>query len=293
MRTGEHDIQLADGRILRVLDTGPSNGHTVVAFHGTPGCRLVPGTLLDALQAADIRLLTHDRPGYGGSMPQPGRRVANVALDVAEVADALGVGRFAVLGLSGGGPHALACAALLPERVIATPAVASPAPYDAKGLDWFAGMGDASLQINKLAVASRERLEQALVRITESLTSLQPAQYIERRGHMFAPQDRAVLDTELAAFLLNQFREGLRAGIEGWAEDQLAFVEPWGFNLAAVQVPVTLWCGEQDRQVPAAHARWLVAAIPGAELRLFPDEGHLSLPYRHVREIVDWIATQI
>jgi pimeloyl-ACP methyl ester carboxylesterase len=293
MTTREHDVRLADGRTLRIQDSGATEAPTVVFFHGTPGCGLLHDRWLAAAAAAGLRLLAYDRPGYGGSTPQPDRTVADAAADVAALADQLQVGRFAVWGASGGGPHALACAALLPDRVVAAAVAPSPAPYDASGLDWFAGLPETNLQRFKLALAGRDALQPVLAQSAQAFVAADPAQLIALSGPVLAPPDRAVFDTDVAAFLLAVFRDGLAAGAEGWVEDDLAFVAAWGVELGSVRVPVAVWHGEQDLSVPATHGRWLAGAIPGAELRLLPDDGHVSLIFAREREVVGWLAEQL
>jgi len=161
--------------------------------------------------------------------------------------------------------------------VAAAAAVAPLAPYQAPTLDWFAGMADDVAQMHRLAVAGRDALEQAMPQLADVLTSA----------------DQAILKTNAAAYLFANLREGLAPGAEGGIEDEMALVAPWGVDLAGVRVPVSLWSGEQDTDTPARHARWLSTAIPGAELHLFSEEGHLSLVYGREREILDWLAQQL
>jgi pimeloyl-ACP methyl ester carboxylesterase len=208
----------------------------------------VPDLWLDAVTTAGIRLLSYDRPGYGGSTPQPGRRVADLAADAAALADELGIGRFAVWGVGGGSPHALACAALLPDRVVAAAAVESLAPYDAPGLDWFAGMAKENIEEFRLAIAGRDALAEALILAAEHLKAADPAQTPEVFGGSLAPPDRAILDAQVAAFVLACMREGLAPGVEGWVEDDLAFVAPWVWTWPA--------CGRRSPCGTASRAGW-------------------------------------
>ncbi len=294
MATREHEVRLADGRVVRVLDAGTTGGLTVVFFHGTPTSRLVPDPWLDAIAGAGLRLLSCDRPGYGGSTPQPGRTIADTATDVAAVADQLGVGRFAVWGVGGGSPQTLACAALLPARVVAAAVVEPVAPVDARGLGWLAGMAAGNVGEFTMAMAGRDALQAALLPAAERLMAADPAQAGEVFGAGLAAPDRAVLGSpQVAAFLLGCMREGLAPGVEGWVDDDLALVVPWGVELSGIRVPVALWHGEQGRLVPATHARWLAGAIPGAALRLFPDEGTLSLIFGRAGEVIGWLAEQL
>ena len=220
---------------------------------------------LDALLAAGIGLLSWDRPGYGGSTALPGRRVADVVADAVAVAEAAGLARFAVWGVGGGGPHALACAAMLADRVLAAAVVEPVAPFDAAGLDWFAGMAAAD-----------------------------PEQAVELFGAGLPAKDRAVLsEPQIPAFLLACIREGLTAGPEGWVEDDLALMAPWGVDVASARVPVALWHGQQNWPTPLSHARWLADAIPGAELRLLAGEGALSVIFGHVSDVIDWLGVHL
>jgi pimeloyl-ACP methyl ester carboxylesterase len=293
MTTRDDDVRLADGRLLRIQDAGATEAPTVVFCHGTPGSRLLHDHWLNAAAAAGLRLLAYDRPGCGGATAQPDRTVADAAVDVAALADQLQLERFAVWGVSGGGPHALACAALLADRVVAAAVVASPAPYDAPGLDWFAGMADRNVQRLTLALAGRDAMQPVLAQSAQALVGADPVQLIALSGPLLSPPDQAVLDTELAAFQLAVFREAFAAGVEGWVEDDLALVAPWGVELGRVRVPVAVWHGEQDVAVPVAHGRWLARAIPEAELRLLPDHGHISLIYGRESEVVGWLAERL
>ena len=290
MTMREADLQLADGRVLRVVDTGPADGPAVVVCHGTPASRLLHDSWLKAAADAGLRLVCYDRPGYGGSSPQPDRTIADTASDVAVLADQLGIGRFAVWGSSGGGAHALACAALLAERVVAAAVVTSFAPYDAAGLDWFAGMAQGAAQNPRLALAGREVLEPAGAQLVEAVKVIDAAQLVAVFDPILSPSDRVVFDRKLAVAVLADWREGLASGGEGFVEDYLALVAPWRVDLGRVQVPVTLWWGEQDLVIPAAHGRWLASVIPGAELRLFPEDGHFSLQFGRDHEVIGWLA---
>jgi pimeloyl-ACP methyl ester carboxylesterase len=268
-----HDMRLADGRMLRTQDSGAADGQPVFLLHDGLGSRLVHPSVPASATDASLRLLSYDRPGFGGSTPQPGRTVADAAADVAAIADQLQVDRFAVWGTAGGGPFALACAARLPDRVVAAVAASPLAPYDAPGLDWFTGMADDVARLHTLALAGRDPLQPALAQLAETLTATSLAGFIELVSPTLPPPDQAIVDTDAASHLLANLREGLAQGAEGAIEDELAVVAPWGVDLASVRMPVSLWSGEQDTDTPPAHARWLATAIPSAELRLFPDEG--------------------
>ncbi|MEU2233296.1 alpha/beta hydrolase [Streptomyces vietnamensis] len=259
----ETDLKLGDGRVLHVYDTGAGPGATVFWQHGTPNIGAPPEPLLADSVRLGVRWVSYDRPGYGGSTPRPGRDVASAADDVGAVADALGIDRFAVMGHSGGGPHALACGALLPERVLAVVAVASLAPFGAEGLDWFAGMtasGAAGLRAAAEGRAAKEAYEAAAAYDPE----------------MFTPADHAALAGKWSWFdeVVGPAIEG---GPGGLIDDDLAYVGPWGCDPARGTAPVLLLHGDEDRIVPSAHGRWLADRCPGAELRLGPGDGHVSV----------------
>ena len=258
----ERDVALADGRTLRVFDAGAASADapTVVWHHGSPqtGAPLEP--LLSAAARRGVRLVSYARPSYGGSSPSPGRDVASAAADVAQLADALGIARFAVMGASGGGPHALACAALLGDRVTGVACLAGLAPLTAD-FDWFAGMvSDGAL---RSALAGRE----ARARYAEAE---------EFDEDSFTPADWAALAGPWASLGADAVRASA-AGPDGLVDDDVAFVAPWGFDPGRISVPVLLAHGGADRVVPAAHARWLLRRLPDPELWYRPGEGHVSI----------------
>jgi pimeloyl-ACP methyl ester carboxylesterase len=293
LTTRDFDVQRADGRVLRVQDSDAPELPAVFVLHGTPGSRVLHDGALAIAADAGVRLLCYDRPGYGGSTPQRDRIIAHGAADVAAIADELGIGRFAVVGASGGGSYALACAALLPDRLVAAATLTSLAPFDAPGLDWFAGMAEVNVQQFTRAAGGREAVQPLLEQMAGGFKAVDPAQFVELYGPGFPPPDRAILDTTVAGHILVPTVEGLAAGVEGFVEDELAVVAPWGVELARVRVPVALWQGEQDQLIPAGHARWLAETIPGAELRLSADDGHLSIIYGRDREAIAWLAEQL
>ncbi|GAB3709184.1 alpha/beta hydrolase [Amycolatopsis oliviviridis] len=268
-------MDLGDGATLHVYDTG-GPGPVVVWHHGTPNIGAPPSPLFPAAERLGLRWVSYDRPGYGGSSPRPGRDVASAASDVEKVADALGIERFAVFGHSGGGPHAFACAALLPERVSAMVGVAGMAPYGADGLDWFAGMGAAGVGSLTAALAGRdekERYEAA-------------AQY---DAEMFTAADHAALSGDWKWFL-DVVGPALEGGLGAPIDDDLAYVAPWGFQPSEVKAPVLLLHGGADRIAPVGHAEWLARQCATAEARLFPEDGHISV-LRHSAAALDWLAT--
>jgi pimeloyl-ACP methyl ester carboxylesterase len=285
-------VQTPDGRELRVREAGDPDGPAVLIHHGTPGDGLPFGPWAQDAAGRGIRLIGYDRPGYGTSTPHPGRRVADAAGDAAAIADALGIGRFATWGISGGGPHALACAALLPDRVVAAASLAAVAPFDAHGLNLFAGMGRDNWVEFGAALQGREALEALLSPQAEQMVGIAPADLAGLFRTLVSPVDQDALDCGLAEHLAAGGARTFAQGAGGWVDDDLAFVEPWGFDVAAVGVPVLVWHGRHDRFVPVAHGEWLAARIPGAEARISDEDGHLTLLTRRVPEVHAWLVAQ-
>jgi pimeloyl-ACP methyl ester carboxylesterase len=272
----EADLEMTDGRTLHMYDTCAGNTGRLPVFyhHGTPNIGRPPEPLFPASDRLGIRWVSHDRPGYGGSTPQPGRDVASAAADVASMADALGIGQFAVLGHSGGGPHALACAALLPERVLAAVSVSGPAPFDAAGLDWFAGLAAAGAAEARAAVEGRAALEQCLA----------SAEY---DPEMFTPSDHAALEGAWSWFdsVVGPAMDG---GPDGMVDDLLASVASWGLDPGQITAPVLIVHGDQDRMVPSSHGQWLASRCRSAELWLRPGDGHISV-LSSAPAALDWL----
>jgi pimeloyl-ACP methyl ester carboxylesterase len=271
------DVEQTDGRLVRVNDTGDettSDGLTVLWHHGSPQTGALLEPLVTAAVARGIRLLSYARPSYGGSSPHRGRNVASAAGDVAQILDALGIERLAVMGASGGGPHALACAALLPGRVTAAVCLASPAPFTTS-FDWFAGMvSDGGL---RAAAAGREARERY-------------AATDEFDENSFTPADWAALAGAWESLGADAGRAGA-AGPEGLIDDDLAFVTPWGFDVAQIDVPVLLVHGGQDRVVPPSHADCLMRTCPTSEFWLRPRDGHVSVLNASF-VAMDWLRAQ-
>ena len=276
----ELDLRLVDGRVLHAYDSGADDATdslVVVWHHGTPNIGAPPAPLFSTSERLGIRWVSYDRPGYGGSARRIGRDVASAAADVAAVVDELGIARFAVMGHSGGGPHALACAALLPDRVLAAVSVAGMAPHGAAGLDWFSGMapsGAASLRAALSGRQAKERYE----------ASAEPDDTI------FVAADHAALAGDWSWFgpIVNA---GLEHGPGCIVDDELAYVAPWGFEPEAVAMPTLLVHGRLDRIVPIAHGEWLADRVPSAELRVTPDDGHVSI-LRSAPSALEWLRSR-
>jgi pimeloyl-ACP methyl ester carboxylesterase len=277
MNVTEFSLDVGGGRSLDVRVAGPEDGVVLVAHHGTPSTGRPFRPYVEAGAERGLRLVTYTRPGYAGSTRHLGRSVADCAADTARIADHLGADRFYTTGQSGGGPHALACAALLPDRIIACATTAGVGPWGAEGLDFLAGMAQENVEELGAAVEGGEALRQNLESQAENLRSATPADLAEALGGLVSPVDVAALTGEFAEHATAMLHESISTGIAGWFDDDIAFVHPWGFDLAQIRVPVTVWQGAQDRMVPFAHGQWLAAHVAGANARLLDDEGHLSL----------------
>jgi pimeloyl-ACP methyl ester carboxylesterase len=283
----EHRID-AVTRSLCVLEEGSPDGRAVFTLHGTPGSRLFWHEVVEDAEKRGIRLIAYDRPGYGGSDPAPGRAVIDAADDIAAIADALGVDRYAVYGGSGGGPHALANA-VRPERVVAVAALASVAPWDAAGLDWLDGMGQDNLDEFAAALEGEEPLRRYLEEQREAMVAGSPEAIAQTLDSLLCPPDRACLTGELAVYLHEQVKEALRDGVDGWVDDDFVVTKPWGFDLDEISVPVQVWHGGQDQFVPVAHGRWLGERIPGAEEHIHGEDGHLTLQISRIADVHGWL----
>jgi pimeloyl-ACP methyl ester carboxylesterase len=283
-------LTLPDGRDLELVVTGPDDGPVILAHHGTPGSAYALPAHARAAAERGHRFVTTSRPGYGTSTRQPGRSVADVAQDIAAVLDHLGVDTCLTTGWSGGGPHALACGALLPDRVRGVLVIAGVAPYDAEGLDFLAGMGPENVEEFGAALEGEEALRAVLQPQQAELKTISPEAVAASLGGLVPPVDVASLTGELADTLATQFREGLANGVDGWVDDDLAFTRQWGFELADVTVPTYLWQGSEDLMVPFAHGTWLAGRIPGVVAHLEQGEGHLSIGVGATDRMFDELA---
>jgi len=269
-------VHAADGRRLSVEITGHPHGSPVFLMHGTPGSRLGPHPRGMVLYRLGIRLISFDRPGYGQSDRLPGRRVADVAEDVAAIADAYGIGQFAIAGRSGGGPHALACAALLPHRVTRAAVLVGLAPPSADGLDWLAGMAASNIVHYTTAAAGVDALAAWLGPAADAIRA-DPAELLARlRGELPDPDQQVVTNPAIRTMLMASYSEALRASAYGWVDDTLAFLARWGFSLASVTAPVLVWHGENDVFSPASHAVWLATRLSGATVIVQSGAAHFA-----------------
>jgi pimeloyl-ACP methyl ester carboxylesterase len=284
-------VPSADGRDLDVVLDGPPDGDVLVFHSGTPSGAVSFPFLTGPAAARGLRTVSWSRPGYGTSTSLPGRTVASVTADTETVLGHLGAESFVTVGWSGGGPHALACAALLPERCRAAALVGGVAPYDASGFEWLSGMGAENLEEFAAAAAGTTALEAFLAPARAGLQTVTGEGIAVGMGDLVDEVDRAATQGALADWLAASMRRAVFAGTDGWRDDDLAFVTDWGFDLSSISIPVAVWQGEHDRMVPADHARWLAATIPAATLHLDGAEGHISFMLR-AEEILDDLLAQ-
>jgi pimeloyl-ACP methyl ester carboxylesterase len=286
-------VQTSDGRALAYAVMGDPDGKTVFVLHGTPGSRL-SGRHPDPTRVADagLRIVTYDRPGNGRSTRHPGRDVVDCVADIAAIADALGIERFVVTGGSGGGPHALAAAARLPERVIRAECNVGAAPYDAMDLDWFDGMDPENVKEFGWAVEGEETLFRELGKeADESLRRLDEDPATLLADFQLSEADQTMLrDQVVLERMRKSLREALASGIWGWVDDDLAFVKPWGFEVEEIRVPVQVRYGATDVLVPAAHGKWLARHVPNAKVVIDREAGHFSTPDEHLERLRSLIA---
>lgn len=279
-------IPLPDGRFLDVRITGPDDGLPLIFHHGTPGAATPQRAFERAATARNLRMITTSRAGYGSSSRHEGRSVVDVVADTDTVLDFLGADRCVVAGWSGGGPHALACAARL-DRALATLVIAGVAPHDAAGLDFLAGMGEDNLDEFGAAELGETPLRSYLDAQREDLRTADAAGIIASMRSLLPLVDQAALTDEFGEDLAASFHEALRVGVDGWLDDDLAFVKPWGFELAEITKPVSVWQGSDDLMVPFSHGQWLGKNLRGASVHLEQGQGHLSVTLGHIDAMLD------
>lgn len=278
-------LALPDGRSLEYLTGGDPAGFPFVYHSGTPTAAVHDPAFWDAAEAAGLHLVVYSRPGYGASTPRPVPEGWPVPIladadDAAALLDHLGMGDFVTLGWSGGGPRALACAAAMRDRCRAAVSLAGVAPYDAEGLDWVDGMGPENVRDFHAASTGREAFAPIAAEQAAELASVTGDDIVAAFGGLVDEVDAAALTGQFAETVAAEFRWAVAQGPIGMIEDNLQIVRPWGFDVADLTVPVSVWQGAHDRMVPFSHGQWLAATIPGARAHLYDDEGHLSLVAR-------------
>ena len=276
-------------------DAGDPAGRPVLVHLGTPDSRHLYGPWVADAAGRGLRLICYDRPGYGGSTPQPGRSIADCAGDVRAICAALGIDRLAMWGWSGGGAHVLACATLLPDLVAAAASLASLAPYGGEGLDYFAGMGQDNADAYRLLLTDEDAARANTDKDREGFLAASASDVAQVFASMSAPVDAAVMQgqSEMASWMADAIQDGLAPGSQGWWDDDRAHLDPWGFELTDITVPVLLLHGRQDNFVPFGHGQWLATHIPGVEARLLDNDGHLTLAEHRIGEVHAWLSERL
>jgi pimeloyl-ACP methyl ester carboxylesterase len=276
-------------RRLSVEVYGDPDGIPVFLLHGTPGSRLGPHPRGPVLHRLGVRLIAFDRPGYGRSDRLRGRRVADVAADVEAIADEYKLEKFAVAGRSGGGPHALACAALLPDRTTRAAVLVGLAPHGADGLDWYDGMAKSNVQEFTAAVNGYDGIAAHLKAAADTIRANPASLIASLQAELPDPDRLVVADSGIRSMLLATYAEGLRTSAYGWIDDALAICSPWGFDPADITIPVLLWHGASDVLSPASHARWLADRITDATVVVQAGAAHFGA-LRVLPDVLQWLS---
>jgi pimeloyl-ACP methyl ester carboxylesterase len=287
----EGTVTTPDGRSLAYLERGAEDGLPVFALHGTPGCRFVRHSEPDLYERHGVRWIAYDRPGYGLSDPHLARSVADAPADIAALADGLGLDRFAVVGGSGGAPHALACGALLGDRVIRVGALVTPAPPDAENFDFFEGLADLNVQEFSAALEGREAIEGFLQPYVEGIRENVDAVIEEMLTELPEIDRQRASKPEQRAIMREGWTEAVRQGSRGWADDDLAFAKPWGFDLGGVAVETRVWQGELDVLTPRPHGEYVASRLPNGEFELLEGGGHFLDEEWGV--VLDWLTAGV
>ena len=277
-----------DGRTLAYYERGKPDGIPVLISHGTPGSRFTRHPDPEMYERHGVHAVIYDRPGYGRSDPHPGRTVADAAADFEAIADELGFERFAVVGGSGGAPHVLACGALLGDRVIRVGALVTPAPSDSPDFDFFDGLADINVKEFGAALEGKEAIDAHLQPYVEGIRA-DPDGVIDQIASELPDVDRAIMEREDFRTVVKQaFLEAVRQGVRGWADDDLAFAKPWGFELEDVRTEVRLWQGELDVLAPRSHGEYVASRLPNARFELLEGGGHFIVEEWSV--VYDWLT---
>jgi len=282
------NIPVSSDREVCLESGGDLSGVPVLVHNGSPNSRHLYGPWLADAGRKGIRLMSYDRPGYGQSTTYPDHTVASGADDVRAIAESLGLSRLGVWGISGGGPYALACGALLGDLVVGVGAVASLAPYGQIGLDYFQGMGERNVEDIELFFADREAARRKGHEDWQEFMAASPEQLAEGLKSLLCPADAQMLTGDLADWLVQSIHDGLAPGDQGWWDDGVSHLTDWGFQLSAIAIPTKVWHGRQDRFVPVQHGEWLAANIPDSEAEISDGDGHLTLIDR-IGEVHDWL----
>ncbi|MGB8195961.1 MAG: alpha/beta hydrolase [Acidimicrobiales bacterium] len=290
MNYDEFTLALPDGRSLEVATLGEATGATVLFHHGTPGSANLVRMLAPLAEDGSLFLITTSRAGYGKSSRDEGRNVASVVGDSRAVLDALGRDDYVAVGWSGGGPHALACAALDAPRCRAAWSLAGVVPTDLD-FDWTEGMGPENVEEFALAKEGGPKYEAQISAYGEAFAKATKDDVVELFGGLLSDPDKAVFEPEerREAFA-SSLRQGFEFGSDGFYDDDRAIMTEWGFDPTTITVPVSVWFGDHDLMVPRTHGEWLAANLPTSVRYFFPGDGHVTLVVSHLDELSSQIS---
>lgn len=285
-----YTVTLPNGRHLEVVEAGDRKAPVIILHNGTPsGAGLIREVADDAVSRG-LRIVSYGRPGYGDSTRNKGRNVASAAQDTADLADALGIEKFATWGISGGGAHVLACAALLPNRVVAASCLSGLAPFDAVDIDFLGGMGEMNVEEFSAAMSGEEELTKYVLANVDELRNATPEAVAKQLESILSDVDRSAFTDSIGLQIAQEMLDAIHNGVYGWIDDDLAFIKPWGFDPAEIEVPLQIWQGEQDLMVPFAHGKWLSEHIPQAQAHLNAQDGHITMYVNRISEVHAWLA---
>ncbi|MFF5056769.1 alpha/beta fold hydrolase [Micromonospora sp. NPDC000663] len=288
----QRTVRIPDGRLLVVEERGDPAGWPILVHHGTPSSRGAAfyGPWVRDATARRLRLISYDRPGYGGSSPRPGRTAADTAADVRAICAELDIDRLGTWGFSGGGPHALTCAALLPDLVTAAAVLAGMAPFEAEGLDWYDGMYRDDVEDTQLYLTDPVAAWKKMSQDRDEFLLASTGEMSGADGSPFMAEDAVDTLGVFHEFHSSCRAAGLTSGIRGWWDDNGTQLRPWGFDVADIAVPVLLMYGRRDVFVPSGHGGWLARHIPGVEARWFDEDGHGTLARKRVPAAQEWLS---
>ena len=293
--SGTQTVSAADGRTLTIAECGDPDGFPVFMLHGTPGSRFAGQGAAGAYSDVGARVITYDRPGYGGSDRFRGRRVVDCVADVSAIADSLGIERFAVTGGSWGGPHSLAVAARLPERVTRAACVAGVAPFDLPGFEWFADMDAVNIDEIGWALDGEDvlarNIERVAARMLERVAD-DPSKMVSDEVELSEADRARMASPELHEIIRQMINEAFRQGVWGYVDDTLCLIQPWGFDVTEIRAPTRVHYGLTDVLVPRQHGEWLAHNVPNAEVIVEEQGGHLPDP-NLVAERFGWLVQPV
>ncbi|MEN9412659.1 MAG: hypothetical protein RLZZ87_112 [Actinomycetota bacterium] len=278
-------LKLTDGRFLEYFDNGISSTSAIVFHHGTPAHASLWSAWLDLAASKGIRALSYSRAGYGISDRNEGRTVFSNNGDIRELLDSFGIRDFISIGWSGGGPHALATTMMNGSKGAIT--LAGVGEYGAADLDFLAGMGPENEEEFGEALKGESEISAWMDKNAVPFKDVTDVEIREALGGLIGDADKKALDGVVADEYATATRKGLAVSFDGWIDDDIAFVQPWGFALSDISVPVLIWQGDQDLMVPHAHSYWLEKHIPTGKLHFVPGHGHISLIADYKDEIIN------